>query len=262
MMQVFNLLGASFTLVMLLMVGCWIIYLFKRRAGVIDIGRNVGFILTVWAYFILGNGNWLKMLAISVMVTIWAGRLSYHLYQRYISAPSEDPRYKDLLEKWDPDSSLLFFLMLSIFQGLLVVILSLPFLLVSMGSNEQWTQGEAWGIILWLAGIAGEALADKQLFDFQKNPANKGNVCQHGLWRFSRHPNYFFEAIVWFGFAFFALPSDFGWIAMTAPILMLLLLCKISGIPLAEGQALRAKGELYRDYQRTTSAFVPWFPKK
>ncbi len=262
MMQVFTLLGASFSLVMLLMLACWIVYLFQNRASVVDVGWGLGFILAAWIYFVLGSGDFLKMLVMTSMATIWAGRLSYHLWQRYRGSKQEDPRYQDILDKWDPDSARLFYLMLFIFQGVLVVILSLPFFLVSLGSEAEWSQLEVWAIVIWLIGVGGETLADRQLADFRKDVANQGNVCRRGLWHYSRHPNYFFEAIVWVGFALFALPAAWGWLALTAPVLMLILLCKVSGIPLTEAQGLRSKGELYRDYQRTTSIFIPWFPKK
>jgi steroid 5-alpha reductase family enzyme len=97
---------------------------------------------------------------------------------------------------------------------------------------------------------------------FHKNPENKNKVLSTGLWRFSRHPNYFFEFLIWVGFFLFALPSYGGIFAILSPIIMLVLLTKVSGIPLTEEQALLDKGDLYRDYQRTTSSFFPWFPVK
>lgn len=262
MMQVFNLVGASFTVVMLLMLCCWLVYLVQRRANIVDVAWGLGFVVSAWMYFILGTGNFLKMLVMAGMVTIWGGRLACHLWKRYRSNIKEDPRYQGVLEQWDPDSARLFYLMLFIFQGVLVVILSLPFFLVARGSHAPWMQVEVWGIVLWLIGIGGETVADNQLAEFQKDPANQGKVCQKGLWYYSRHPNYFFECVLWFGYALFALPADWGWLAFISPILMLLLIFKISGIPLTEAQAVRSKGDLYREYQRTTSVFVPWFPKK
>jgi len=261
MMHVFTLLGASFTLVMLLMLIFWLIYLFQRRACVIDIGWSLGFIVAAWSYFFLGNGDFLKMLTLTLMVTIWGGRLTMYLFQRYRANDREDPRYQDLLAKWDPDSASLFFLMLSIFQGVLIIIISMPFFLVSIGSNDVWTQAEVIGMTLWLVGVAGETFADRQLAAFHRDPLNKDAVYQKGLWRFSRHPNYFFEAIIWLGFALFAFSSSAGWLALISPVMILVLLFKISGIPLTEKHALQMKGEAYREYQRTTSAFVPWFPK-
>lgn len=255
------MLGAGFLLVMLLMVGLWIFYLFQGDAGVVDIGWGVGFMLTAWSYFFLGSGNMFKMLTISIMATIWAVRLTVYIFQRYIKREGEDPRYKRMRENWGGSSNFLF-LMIYIFQGALINIISLPFLLVGLGSNDQWSLWELWGIVIWLIGILGESLADSQMAAFNSEPANKGKVCQRGLWRFSRHPNYFFEAIVWIGFCVFAIPSTWGGLAVISPIVMLTLLVKISGIPLAESESLRTKGDLYREYQSNTSAFIPWFPNK
>ena len=120
---------------------------------------------------------------------------------------------------------------------------------------------EIWGIFLWLTGVVGESAADLQLEAFQRDPANQGKVCQTGLWRVSRHPNYFFEGLVWVGFCLFAMPADWGALGIISPLLMYTLLLKVSGIPLAEAEALRSKGDAYREYQNTTSAFIPWFPK-
>lgn len=261
-MQVFSLVGASFTLVTLLMFGFWIAYLFGRRAGIADIAWGIGFIITSWVYFVIGTGNTFKMLVLTLMVTTWAARLTYHMYNRYRRCREHDPRYQAFLESWDPDSARLYFFMVYLFQGVLIVILSIPFLLVSLGSNGEWSRFELWGIVIWAIGAVGEAIADHQLEAFARVEANKGNVCQNGLWRYSRHPNYFFEVVLWFGFAIYAIPSEWGALSMISPIIILILLWKVSGIPLAEAQSLRTKGEQYREYQRSTSVFIPWFPKK
>jgi steroid 5-alpha reductase family enzyme len=110
--------------------------------------------------------------------------------------------------------------------------------------------------------MIGEAVADQQLHNFKKNTANKGKTCQVGLWKYSRHPNYFFDWLVWIGFATFAVTSPWGFVGILSPALILCFLLGLTGIPATEAQALRSRGEEYRDYQRRTSAFVPWFPKK
>ena len=115
------------------------------------------------------------------------------------------------------------------------------------------------GIALWLIGLLGESLADRQLARFRADPANKGKVCRTGLWNYSRHPNYFFEWLVWVGYAVFALGSPWGWLGLLAPALMLHFLRNVTGIPMTEELSLKSKGDAYREYQRTTSAFVPWF---
>ena len=115
---------------------------------------------------------------------------------------------------------------------------------------------------LWFVAVAGEALADAQLAAFKRNPANRGGVCAVGLWRYSRHPNYFFECLIWVSYALFAFGSPGGWLALIGPAAILYLLLRVTGIPLTEEQSLRSRGEAYRRYQETTSAFLPWFPKK
>ena len=117
------------------------------------------------------------------------------------------------------------------------------------------------GCALWLVALGGETLADRQLAAFKDDPANRGKVCDSGLWRYSRHPNYFFEWLVWVSFFLFALPSPWGWTTIFAPALMLFFLLRVTGIPYTEQQSLRSKGDAYRAYQRVTSPFIPWFPK-
>jgi steroid 5-alpha reductase family enzyme len=259
MFDAFTMLGASFTLIMLLMIGLWSIYLFQRNAGIVDIGWGIGFLIAAWAYFFLGNGDLLKMIFITTMATLWAVRLTAHIFWRY-KAHQEDPRYTRMRQKWGGDSNGLLFLMMFIFQGTLIVLISLPFFIVDFASDSEWTQWEFIGILVWVIGLIGEGFADAQLASFQKDPAHQGLVCKKGLWRFSRHPNYFFEFLIWVGFFLFALPAPGGIAALISPILILLLLLKVSGIPPTEEQSLETKGDLYRDYQRTTSSFIPWFP--
>ena len=117
------------------------------------------------------------------------------------------------------------------------------------------------GIALWLFAVAGESLADYQLKQFKADSANHGQVCQIGLWHYSRHPNYFFEWLIWVAWFIFALGSPYGWMAVVCPLLMLYFLFKVTGIPATEAQALRTRGEEYRRYQQTTSVFVPWFKR-
>ena len=116
------------------------------------------------------------------------------------------------------------------------------------------------GAALFVLSVIGESIADAQLRRFRADPANRGKVLQSGLWRSSRHPNYFFEWLVWVAWLVIALASPYGWIAGYCPLLMLWFLYKVTGIPATEEQSLKSKGEAYREYQRTTSAFIPWWP--
>ncbi len=115
---------------------------------------------------------------------------------------------------------------------------------------------------MWLASVGGEAIADRQLAKFRANPANKGKTCRDGLWRYSRHPNYFFEWLHWFAYVLLAIGSPIAWLAWAGPLVMYVFLRWISGIPYTEAQALRTRGEDYARYQRTTPMLIPWFPKE
>ena len=118
------------------------------------------------------------------------------------------------------------------------------------------------GFGLWMISVSFEAMADRQLAEFKKDPANKGKVCDTGLWRYSRHPNYFFEWLMWMSYFIFALGSPYGWLGIISPAIILYLLLKVTGIPATEEQSLRSKGDKFREYQKTTSVFVPWFKKR
>jgi steroid 5-alpha reductase family enzyme len=120
---------------------------------------------------------------------------------------------------------------------------------------------EGAAVALWTLAMAGEAAADAQLNKFKSDPSNKGRTCQVGLWRYSRHPNYFFEWLIWVAFATFALGSPGGFWGLLSPVLILYFVLRVTGIPATEAQAIRTRGKEYRRYQQTTSAFVPWFPK-
>ena len=117
------------------------------------------------------------------------------------------------------------------------------------------------GLTLWFFALLGEAIADRQLSAFNREPGSKNQVCRRGLWRWSRHPNYFFQSLLWWGLFLMALPAPWGWASIAAPLAMLHFLLNVTGIPLTERLSVAKRGDAYRDYQRTTSAFVPWFPK-
>jgi steroid 5-alpha reductase family enzyme len=146
-------------------------------------------------------------------------------------------------------------------QAVIAVIFSIPFLLVAFKTDPRLDWVEIIGLTVAVLSLAGESLADAQMKRFKADPANRGGVCATGLWRYSRHPNYFFESMVWWGFFLVALGSPMGWMTVACPLLMLYFLLKVTGVELTEAHSLRTRGDAYRRYQRSTSAFIPWFPK-
>ena len=195
------------------------------------------------------------------MVLLWSLRLTSHILSRLLSNAPEDKRYQAMREAFGQKSGGKYFA-LFMGEGLLAIVLSYPFCVITRNSFPGLMGLEFLGITMALIALAGETLADRQLQDFIAVPANRGHVCDVGLWRYSRHPNYFFEFTFWVGLAVFAWPSPGGQWACSSALIMLVLLVKVTGIPHAERQALISRGEEYRRYMQTTSAFIPWFNLK
>ena len=139
--------------------------------------------------------------------------------------------------------------------------LSLPFALAAMATPRFPAVTDLAAVVLVITGVVGETVADRQLAAFKRDPAGRGRACRRGLWRYSRHPNYFFEWILWCGFGCFGLAGPWGWAGLLAPAFILYSILRVTGIPPTEAQALATRGEDYRLYQRTTSAFLPWPPR-
>jgi len=245
--------------VMVMMTVMWLIQRKTGNAGIVDVGWGIGQALLPVVYFVLLDGYLVRQVVITLMGLLAGGRLAWHLWRRIVGQP-EEGRYQALREKWgDRAAAKLFFFFQ--FQAFLLVIFSLPYLLVNLHQTPRLMALEFVAMGLWLVAFGGEALADAQLRRFKADPANRGKVCRAGLWRYSRHPNYFFQWLIWVALALFALAAPWGWLALICPALMLYFLLKVTGIPPTEAQALRSKGEAYREYQRTTRPLFPWFPR-
>jgi steroid 5-alpha reductase family enzyme len=253
------LIGAAIVAVMMLVL--WVIHLLIRNAATVDVGWAAGLGILAIYYAFAGPGYHARKWAIASMAGFWGLRLAaYLLFARVLGHP-EEGRYVQLRKDWQTSLPLRFLFFFE-FQALLDVVLSLPFLLACMNTRAPLGTVEKIGAGIWLIAMAGEALADQQLNAFKKNPANKGRTYRGGLWKYSRHPNYFFDWMVWVGYAVFALGSPWGWLGLLSPALILYFLLGATGISATEAQALRSRGNEYRAYQRVTSPFVPWFPKK
>lgn len=225
------------------------------NAGIVDVVWAAGMGASALLAAATGQGHWAPRACLAVMAGIWSLRLAWHLWRRV--RQGEDGRYRALREHWAGHQGKFFGLFM--FQAGLVMLFSLPFLAV--GASAARGLLVALGLAIWLAALAGEVIADRQLDRFRDDPAHRGQTCRDGLWRYSRHPNYFFEWCHWFAYVALAWGSPLAWLAWLGPVLMYVFLRWISGIPFTEQQALRTRGDDYRAYQRRTSAFFPWFPK-
>lgn len=245
----------------LVMALVWRIAVRIRNAGIVDVAWSANFSLLVILYATMGTGYFPRRLLIAAMTMLWSLRLAGTLYRRVRGAhPVEDGRYQQLRRDWAPNADRRF-LTFFLFQGALNVVLSAPMLLPTLNPAPAITALEGAALALWAVALAGESAADRQLDRFREDPPHRGRTCQVGLWRYSRHPNYFFEWLVWVAFFLFAASSPGGVFTVYCPLLMLYFLFRVTGIPATEAQALRSRGEEYREYQRTTSVFVPWLRK-
>ncbi len=241
------------------------LFLLCRRLdnyGFVDVAWSYAFVLLAIFYASLGGGWPPRRMVLATMAGLWSLRLGTHLLKRVAAHhPTEDGRYVQLRKDWTGRFGPKMFGFFQL-QAVSVVLLGVPFLLPVLNPVAALHPFEVAGTGLWLLALAGETLADAQLATFKRAPANRDRVCDTGLWRHSRHPNYFFEWLIWVAYLVFALGSPWGWLAVISPASILCLLLRVTGIPLTEQQSLRSKGEAYRRYQATTSAFIPWFPKK
>jgi steroid 5-alpha reductase family enzyme len=231
-----------------------------KNAGIVDFGWSLG-IPILAACFALSLQGWAprRWLA-AVPVSLWGLRLGlYLLFTRVLGHP-EEGRYVQLRRDWGGKAEVKLFFFFQ-FQGFLDLFFALPFLLMSANASPAFHGLEWAGLGVWLLGWIGEVTADLQLHRFKSDPANRGKTCRSGLWNASRHPNYFFEFILWCGLALMATASPFGVLAWSVPALLLFFLLRVTGIPATEAQALRTRGAEYADYIRTTPAFIPRFPK-
>jgi steroid 5-alpha reductase family enzyme len=243
------------------MLALFLVQLRTSNAAYVDVGWAYNLGLLALLYAILGSAPLVPRVTFAAMGVFWSLRLGTHILRRVVGQP-EEGRYAALRAHWKHNTAVKFFLFFE-GQAFLDVLLSLPFVIVSIDSGlpRALSPLQFAAIALFLLATFGESIADFQLERF-KATAARHDVCDTGLWRFSRHPNYFFEWLIWIAYAFFATPAHLGWLVWSAPIIMLIFLLKVTGIPYTEMQALRSKGERYAHYQQTTSIFIPWFKKK
>jgi len=226
-----------------------------RNATAVDVWWSLSLATLALWYAIRTEGvaRW----PVALLAAVWATRLAWHLWSdRVRGRMDEDGRYAALRAHWGPRAAAGFFL---VYQGqaLVATVFSLPILeAMVLGRLDRWLVA---GAAIWAVAVVGEAVADRQLAQFRADPANRGRTCRTGWWRYSRHPNYFFEWLHWWSYV---LISHGAWLAWLGPALMLVFLFRVTGIPYTEAQALRSRGDDYRRYQRDTSIFVPWFPRR
>lgn len=244
-----------------MMIALWFYAKKIDNFSLVDAAWSFGFTIHALIFAGLGNGYGPRRLLVFVMLAAWSLRLFDFLVRRIARHhPQEDARYLELRHKYQPNIHSGFFWFYQ-YQAWSISLLTFPLLFVCLNANPEIQGIEIAGFIVWLIALMGEALSDKQKADFYKTAANRKAVCNVGLWRYSRHPNYFFESFIWWGLYLFTLGTPNMFMAIYAPLVMLYLLLRVTGIPISERAQLSRYGAEFAKYQRTTSSFIPWLPK-
>ena len=232
----------------------------KKNNAIVDIAWGPGFILVVLFNLLLTDNITVRQLVIAALVTIWGLRLAMHIYIRARGKP-EDYRYKAMRERWGDRACIRAFTNVFMLQGVLLLTISYPLIMINHFSSEGWSLLDSIGAFVWIIGFLWEVISDYQLQRFIKfHKKGPGDIITSGLWRYSRHPNYFGEALLWWGIFLIVLSIPNGWAAIFSPMIITFLLLKVSGVPLLEKRY--ADNEAFQEYAKYTNKFFPWFPKR
>ena len=251
----------AFLSVMILMTALWLISIPLKNVSIVDIFWGVGYLVANTAYLLLSGDIFTRKWMVFVLVSLWGLRLSLYLFYRNYGK-GEDFRYQEFRKHFGAHRYWWFsFFQVFLLQGSLIAVVSLPLLGVNtFTKSNELNILDYIAIIVFIIGFFFEAVGDYQLSRFKNNPDNNGKVLNTGLWRYTRHPNYFGDAAVWWSFGLFSLASGAYW-HIAGSLIMTYLIIKISGVSLLE-RSLKDTKPKYRDYVAKTSAFFPWFPKK
>jgi steroid 5-alpha reductase family enzyme len=256
-----ELLGLSLAIAAICMAALWLLSLALKNAGIVDIFWGAGFVLLSAVYFVAADGFSERKLLVLALVAVWGLRLSGYILWRN-RGKGEDYRYARWRERAGDRFWWTSLLQVFLLQGLLMWVISMPVLAAqSADEPDSLTAVDFLGTAVWAVGFFFEAVGDWQLARFKAEPANRGKVMRSGVWRYTRHPNYFGDATQWWGLYLIAAGAADGYWTLFSPLLMTFLLLRVSGVALLERAQVRTKPR-YADYIESTSAFVPWLPRR
>lgn len=238
-------------------------YLIARRVklmAIVDTIWTAGLGISALVYHTVLGLESIRSWAVLLVIFLWSFRLSFHLYRDRVFSGHDDPRYKALAEHWGARSARNFYF-LFLAQIIFIALFLFPVSIAMQNPQPLWAWTDTLAVLIGISAMLGEWIADRQLANFRANPKNKGGVCKERLWRYSRHPNYFFEWLHWFAYLAFSMGSSLVGFALVGPIAMFIFLRFLTGVPYAEMSSLKSRGEAYRQYQSSTNAFFPWIPR-
>jgi len=255
-----SILYLTILLAVLLYMTVWfLLALWRRRNDLADIAWGGGFIAAALTAVLLQTGLASRARLVVLLVILWGLRLAVHIGLRNLGK-GEDERYRKWREEWGRHWLLRSYLQVFLLQGFLLYLISLPVIWTILAKPSPWTELDAIGLAVWIVGFFFEAVGDFQLARFKKDPVHRGKIIQQGLWRYSRHPNYFGEVTLWWGIYLLALSTPGGWMTIIGPLTITFLILKVSGIPLLEKKYVN--NAAFQEYARRTSVFFPLPPRK
>ncbi|MFO7896692.1 MAG: DUF1295 domain-containing protein [Candidatus Cloacimonadales bacterium] len=237
----------------------FVIALIKKDNSIVDIAWGVGFILVALFNYIMAADPTPRQLLVTALITIWGLRLAIYIYSRNRGKP-EDFRYAQWRKDWGKSWVIQSFFRVFMVQGLFLLTIVYPVFLLHNDNFSGFTWLDKIGLLLWILGFYFQSVGDLQKTCFKIKAENRGKILQSGLWKYTRHPNYFGESTMWWGIFLIVLNVPNGWLAIFSPAIITFLLLFVSGIPLLEKKY--ENNPEFQDYARRTSPFIPWFPKK
>lgn len=238
----------------------WLLQTRSKNAGTVDVTwAFLTPLIGTWLILTDEVGNGLRQYLIIFMALFWGIRLGSYLYKR-VNSETEDGRYRHMRQSSGNYEQPIFFVFFQI-QATWTLLFALPFWAASRHAESTLSWLDYLGVGVWLIAMIGEWISDRQLAQFKVRTQDRSRVCNEGLWRYSRHPNYFFEWLHWAAYVCLGYGSDYWWLTWTGLLVMYVFITRITGVPYVEQQSLRSKGEAYRQYQKTTSMFFPLPPR-
>jgi steroid 5-alpha reductase family enzyme len=241
------------------MIIMFIIAQIKKNNSIVDIGWGMGFIFIAIILLLTTDRIDLKDLILCLIIFVWGLRLAFHIYSRS-RGKEEDFRYAQWRKDWGKNAAVIAFFKVFMLQGLIMLIIAYPIMVVFNSLNDDLTAINFVGLSIFLFGILFESIGDNQLLRFKRNQENKGKIITSGLWKFTRHPNYFGEVVLWWGIGIFTIGSDLYLTAFISPLILNLLLLYVSGVPMLEKKYAGNKD--WEDYKKITPTFVPLIGRK
>jgi steroid 5-alpha reductase family enzyme len=256
--NILNTVGYAAIVIFSYMTILFVLATIFKDNSIADIAWGPGFIVVTWAILSINTAFGARQFLAAALVTIWGLRLGIRIFRRNFGK-GEDPRYKKWREEWGKFFVLRSYLQVFILQGFILLLNVAPIIVIMAGIREKLIWSDFIGLVIWVVGFLFESIGDYQLDTFLKKPEHRGKIIDEGLWKYTRHPNYFGESTMWWGIFIIALNQSWGWVGVIGPLVITGMILFVSGIPMTE--KLMAKVPGWEEYKRRTSPFIPWFKR-